>query len=73
MLSVVEAPNPSELVREAVGTPSVAEAAVVSSGAELVLEKRKSANATVAIGRLPVRGGSRWLAWDLVRTPSFHR
>jgi cobalt-precorrin 5A hydrolase / precorrin-3B C17-methyltransferase len=55
-LSVVEAPNPSELVREAVGTPSVAEAAVVSSGAELVLEKRKSANATVAIGRLPVRG-----------------
>ena len=55
-LSVVEAPNPSELVRDAVGTPSVAEAAVVSSGAELVLEKRKSANATVAIGRLPVRG-----------------
>jgi cobalt-precorrin 5A hydrolase / precorrin-3B C17-methyltransferase len=55
-LSVVEAPNPSELVREAVGTSSVAEAAVVSSGAELVLEKRKSANATVAIGRLPVRG-----------------
>jgi cobalt-precorrin 5A hydrolase/precorrin-3B C17-methyltransferase len=55
-LSVVGAPNPSELVREAVGTPSVAEAAVISSGAELVLEKRKSANATVAIGRLPVRG-----------------
>jgi cobalt-precorrin 5A hydrolase / precorrin-3B C17-methyltransferase len=55
-LSVVEAPNPSELVRDAVGTPSVAEAAVVSSGAELVLEKQKSANATVAIGRLPVRG-----------------
>jgi cobalt-precorrin 5A hydrolase / cobalt-factor III methyltransferase / precorrin-3B C17-methyltransferase len=56
VLRTVEAPNPSELVREAVGTPSVAEAAVVSSGAELVLEKRKSANATVAIGRLPVRG-----------------
>jgi cobalt-precorrin 5A hydrolase/precorrin-3B C17-methyltransferase len=55
-LSVVEAPNPSELVREAVGTPSVAEAAVISSGAELVLEKRKSANSTVAIGRLRVRG-----------------
>jgi cobalt-precorrin 5A hydrolase / precorrin-3B C17-methyltransferase len=55
-LSVVEAPNPSELVREAVGTPSVAEAAVISSSAALVLEKRKSANATVAIGRLPVRG-----------------
>ena len=55
-LSVVETPNPSEIVRGAVGTPSVAEAAVVSSGAELVLEKRKSANVTVAIGRLPVRG-----------------
>jgi cobalt-precorrin 5A hydrolase/precorrin-3B C17-methyltransferase len=56
VLSVVGTPNPSELVREAVGTPSVAEAAVISSGAELVLEKRKSANATVAIGRLSVRG-----------------
>jgi cobalt-precorrin 5A hydrolase/precorrin-3B C17-methyltransferase len=55
-LSVVQAPNPSELVRGAVGTPSVAEAAVISSGAELVLEKRKSANVTVSIGRLPVRG-----------------
>jgi cobalt-precorrin 5A hydrolase / precorrin-3B C17-methyltransferase len=55
-LSVVETPNPSEVVRGAVGTPSVAEAAVVSSGAELVLEKRKSASVTVAIGRLPVRG-----------------
>ena len=29
---------------------------MVSSGAELVVEKRKSANATVAVGRLPVRG-----------------
>jgi cobalt-precorrin 5A hydrolase/precorrin-3B C17-methyltransferase len=55
-LSVVETPNPSELVREVIGTPSVAEAAVISSSAELVLEKRKSANVTVAIGRLPVRG-----------------
>jgi cobalt-precorrin 5A hydrolase / precorrin-3B C17-methyltransferase len=55
-LSQVETPNPSEVVRDAVGTPSVAEAAVISSGAELVVEKRKSANATVAIGRLPVRG-----------------
>jgi cobalt-precorrin 5A hydrolase/precorrin-3B C17-methyltransferase len=55
-LSAVEVPNPSEVVRAAVGTPGVAEAAVISSGAELVLEKRKSANATVAIGRLLVRG-----------------
>jgi cobalt-precorrin 5A hydrolase/precorrin-3B C17-methyltransferase len=56
VLSAAEVPNPSELVRGVVGTPSVAEAAVISSGAGLVLEKRKSANATVAVGRLPVRG-----------------
>jgi len=55
-LRAVQTPNPSEVVREAVGTSSVAEASVISSGAELVLEKRKFANATVAIGRLPVRG-----------------
>jgi cobalt-precorrin 5A hydrolase/precorrin-3B C17-methyltransferase len=56
VLRAVETPNPSEVVKEAVGTPSVAEAAVVSSGAELVMEKRKSASSTVAVGRLPVRG-----------------
>jgi cobalt-precorrin 5A hydrolase/precorrin-3B C17-methyltransferase len=55
-LVVVETPNPSPVVAGAVGTPSVAEASVLVSGAELLLEKRKSANATVAIGRLPVRG-----------------
>lgn len=55
-LRAVEPPNPSEIVRAAVGTPSVAEAAVISSCAKLVMEKRKSANATVAVGRLPVRG-----------------
>ena len=55
-LRAVETPNPSEIVREAVGTPSVAEAAVVSSSAELIVEKQKSAHATLAVGRLPVRG-----------------
>ena len=55
-LASVEAPNPSAVVEGAVGTPSVAEAAVLVSSAELVVEKRKSANATVAVGRLPVRG-----------------
>ena len=55
-LSRVETPNPSEVVREAVGTPSVAEAAVISSGAELISEKRKSPNATIAVGRFPARG-----------------
>jgi cobalt-precorrin 5A hydrolase / cobalt-factor III methyltransferase / precorrin-3B C17-methyltransferase len=55
-LSAVEAPNPSTVVARAVGTPSVAEASVLASGAELVVEKRKSENATVAVGRLPARG-----------------
>ncbi|HEX8261228.1 MAG TPA: precorrin-3B C(17)-methyltransferase [Rubrobacteraceae bacterium] len=55
-LVAVEVPNPSPVVAGAVGTPSVGEAAVLASGAELLLEKRKSKNATVAIGRLPVRG-----------------
>jgi cobalt-precorrin 5A hydrolase/precorrin-3B C17-methyltransferase len=55
-LSGMEVPNPSSVVEGAVGTPSVAEASVLRSGAELILEKRKCANATVAIGRLPVRG-----------------
>jgi cobalt-precorrin 5A hydrolase/precorrin-3B C17-methyltransferase len=43
-------------VEEAVGTPSVAEASVLASGAELLVEKQRSENATVAVGRLPVRG-----------------
>ena len=55
-LAAVEVPNPSPVVAGAVGTPSVAEAAVLASGTGLLLEKRKSKNATVAIGRLPVRG-----------------
>ena len=55
-LAAMEVPNPSAAVEGAVGTPSVAEASVLRSGAELLSEKRKSASATVAIGRLPVRG-----------------
>lgn len=55
-LATLEVPNPSTVVEGAVGTPSVAEAAVLRSGAELLQEKRKSGMATVAVGRLPVRG-----------------
>ena len=51
-----EVPNPSSVVRDAVGTPSVAEASVLAGGAELVVEKEKSGMATVAVGRLPARG-----------------
>ena len=55
-LASVEVPNPSPVVAGAVGTPSVAEAAVLVAGAELLVQKRKSENATAAVGRLPVRG-----------------
>ena len=55
-LAALKVPNPSPVVAGAVGTPSVAEASVLAGGAELLLEKRKSANTTVALGRLPMRG-----------------
>jgi cobalt-precorrin 5A hydrolase / precorrin-3B C17-methyltransferase len=55
-LSAREVPNPSTVVAGAVETPSVAEASVLASWAELVVEKQKSVNVTVAIGRLPARG-----------------
>ncbi|RJL22790.1 precorrin-3B C(17)-methyltransferase [Bailinhaonella thermotolerans] len=57
-----DVPNPSEVVRAEVGTPSVAEAAALQAGrvygaaAELVAEKRKSVNATAAVARLRPRG-----------------
>jgi cobalt-precorrin 5A hydrolase/precorrin-3B C17-methyltransferase len=62
VLAAVEVPNPSDIVRAEVGTPSVAEAAALRSAdsygraAELVVEKRKSANATAAVARLTPRG-----------------
>ncbi|WP_432892688.1 5,6-dimethylbenzimidazole synthase [Kribbella sp. CA-245084] len=50
------APNPSQHVEHLAGTPSVAEAAVLAAGAELLVPKRRSANATAAVGRLPAPG-----------------
>lgn len=53
-LARVDVPNPSIAVDEAVGTPSVAEAAALLAagpGAELVVAKSKGATATVAIAR----------------------
>jgi cobalt-precorrin 5A hydrolase / cobalt-factor III methyltransferase / precorrin-3B C17-methyltransferase len=58
-LASVDVPNPSEVVREEVGTPSVAEAAALLTAgprAELVVPKHKSANATAAVARLRPRG-----------------
>ncbi len=61
-LSDVDVPSPSEVVRAAVGTPSVAEAAALLAArragrdASLVAPKRTSAMGTVAVARLIPRG-----------------
>ncbi|MGW0839786.1 precorrin-3B C(17)-methyltransferase [Streptomyces sp. NPDC002787] len=62
-LAAVEVPNPSDAPRAAVGTPSVAEAAALVGGGELLVPKRKSeradgrtAMATCAVVRRPARG-----------------
>lgn len=49
-------PTPSQRVDELKGTPSVAEAAVLAAGAELLVPKRKTPNTTVAVGCLPADG-----------------
>jgi cobalt-precorrin 5A hydrolase/precorrin-3B C17-methyltransferase len=55
-LARVEVPNPSDAPLAAVGTPSVAEAAALLRGGELLVPKRKSAMATCAVVRRPGRG-----------------
>ncbi|MEU2581425.1 precorrin-3B C(17)-methyltransferase [Streptomyces avermitilis] len=59
-LATVEVPNPSDAPLAAVGTPSVAEAAALICGGELLVPKRKSAArpamATCAVVRRPARG-----------------
>lgn len=62
-LASVEVPNPSGAPLAAVGTPSVAEAAALVRGGELLVPKRKSeradglpAMATCAVVRRPARG-----------------
>ena len=55
-LAEVDVPSPSEIVRAAVGTASVAEAAALlgaGPGAELVVQKQVAAQATVAVARRP--------------------
>ena len=52
LLASVDVPHPSDVVREAVGTPSVAEAAALLAagpGARLVAGKRRGATATAAV------------------------
>jgi len=55
-LGVIPVPNPSAAALAAVGTPSVAEAAALAGADVLAVQKRKSAMATVAIGRIRPRG-----------------
>ncbi|MFE2044509.1 precorrin-3B C(17)-methyltransferase [Streptomyces sp. NPDC059477] len=55
-LATVEVPNPSDAPLAAVGTPSVAEAAALLGGGELLVPKRKSAMVTCAVVRRPGRG-----------------
>ena len=59
-LAGVDVPNPSDAPLAAVGTPSVAEAAALVCGGELLVPKRKSAAspamATCAVVRRPGRG-----------------
>jgi cobalt-precorrin 5A hydrolase / cobalt-factor III methyltransferase / precorrin-3B C17-methyltransferase len=58
-LAAVPVPNPSEVVRRAVGTPSVAEAAALLAagpGGTLLAAKRASAHATAAVARCRPRG-----------------
>ncbi|MEV4532623.1 precorrin-3B C(17)-methyltransferase [Asanoa sp. NPDC049518] len=61
-LAVEDVPTPSEVVRAAVGTPSVAEAAALRAArdagrdAELVMAKQVTPTATAAVARLVPRG-----------------
>jgi cobalt-precorrin 5A hydrolase/precorrin-3B C17-methyltransferase len=55
-LAAVPVPNPSDAALAAVGTPSVAEAAALTCGDELIVAKRASAMATVALARIRPRG-----------------
>ncbi|MEV6122370.1 Rv2231c family pyridoxal phosphate-dependent protein CobC [Streptomyces sp. NPDC052077] len=56
-LAAVEVPHPSAAALRALGTPSVAEAAALRGGGELIVPKRRSAarpaRATAAVVRLP--------------------
>ena len=56
VLAQVDVPNPSAHPQAALGTPSVAEAAALLLGDELVVQKRKSAMGTVAVARRRPRG-----------------
>jgi cobalamin biosynthesis protein CbiG len=53
LLAQQPVPNPSAVAQRLVGTPSVAEGAVLAVGAELLLPKQVFGGITIAVGRLP--------------------
>ena len=57
-LAIVQVPNPSQVVADAVGTPSVSEAAALraAEGGPLLLAKQTFQKVTVAIARRPPSG-----------------
>jgi cobalt-precorrin 5A hydrolase/precorrin-3B C17-methyltransferase len=60
-LCEIDVPHPSEIVEQAVGTPSVCEAAALlgtDNKGELIVTKERSLNATVAIARRAAPGGT---------------
>ncbi len=73
-LAVVDVPNPSDAPLAAVGTPSVAEAAALVGGGELLVPKTKSERADGRRPWPPVplhggRGGGGWRSWGSGRGP----
>ncbi|MFF4247021.1 Rv2231c family pyridoxal phosphate-dependent protein CobC [Streptomyces sp. NPDC001822] len=58
-LAAVAVPNPSAAPRAAVATGSVAEAAALMTGGELLVPKRKSASVTCAVARRNPMSGTR--------------
>ncbi|MFE4603870.1 cobalamin biosynthesis protein [Kitasatospora indigofera] len=71
-LAAVRVPHPSRTAELAVGTPSVAEAAALldAPGGELVVPKRKSAAATVAVARRAAPGADAAPDPDAAELPS---
>lgn len=66
LAAVIDLPTPSNEVARYVGTPGVCEPAAIlaSDGGELIVPKRKSAHATVAVARrieMALTGGQLWL------------
>ncbi|GAA1602107.1 hypothetical protein GCM10009742_57970 [Kribbella karoonensis] len=59
------APTPSAQVAHLKTTPSVAEAAVLATGAELLVPKHKTPNTTIAVGRLPAAATSGRAGYDV--------